>query len=339
MNRRRLAPLLAASLLLLLSLAVRVRIGAMPIGYGKIAAYMTGRGATLPDVERRVIAVRLRHGALVALVGAGLAAAGCAYQAALRNALADPFILGVSAGAALSAAAALTFEFSLHTLAGLAPSFSAGRDLPVAAFAGAMLTIVALLLVHRIRPGSILTLVLAGVALNSFLSAALTILMYRSSNLRGLYGWLLGSIEAGSPETLAAVALVVLGATSLLLARAGTLNALLLDRRVAASLGLDEARETAFFVVVSSVIVAAVVATSGMIGFVGLLAPHAARMICGSDHRILLPFSFLLGGFSLVACDAAGRLLFAEAVPVGVITSFLGAPFFIYLLVRKADGR
>lgn len=339
MNRRGAAVIALGALLLLAALAVRVGIGHAPVGYRAFAAHLAGRGGDLTELERRVVVLRLREAAQVALVGAGLAVAGASYQAALRNPLADPFILGVSSAAALAAAAALSFEISLPALLGFAESFSAGRDLPPAAFAGALLCIACLLALHRIRPGSTLTLVLAGVAMSSFFSAALTILMYRSANLRGLYGWLLGSVDSGSGAALAATAAVVLSATALLVARAATLNVLLLDRRVAASLGVDEARETARFVVVASFIVAAVVATSGMIGFVGLLVPHAARLLAGADHRALLPASFLLGGFALTACDAAGRLLFAEAIPVGVLTSFLGAPFFVYLLVRKAGPR
>lgn len=335
MNRRRTALLAGGAILLFASILIRLHVGSLPLAAGKLRAYLFLGGAGLSELELGVIGLRLHHALLVALVGAGLAVAGCVYQGALRNQLADPYILGVSSGAALAAGLALSYDLSVARGLGLAAGFSAGRDLPVAAFLGALASIAVLLVVHRLRPGSILTLVLGGVAVNGFFSAALTIVLYHSRNLRGVYGWLLGSIEAGDPTRLAVTAAVVLAATALLCARAGVLNVMTLDRRVAATLGIDADRETIWFVVVASVIVAAVVAVSGMIGFVGLLAPHAARLLIGADHKYLLPFSFIVGGLTLSACDAAGRALFPEALPVGVITSFVGAPVFVYLLARR----
>lgn len=338
MIRRAFPVLSLAALALVLAALWRISSGSLDISLAEFLAWLRQEPG-LPLATAQILRLRLQRTLLLILVGAALACAGAVYQAALRNSLADPFILGVSAGAALASATTLSWRFSLPVLVGVAQEFSLARDLPLAAFAGAMLTLLCLHGIHRLGRDSMLTLVLGGVALNSFLSASLTLVMVYSRDMRGIYGWLLGSISevsAAEPWTLTVTALVIGVSCLILFLRAPVLNLLLLDERVAVSLGLDTARERLALVSLASVAVAAAVAVSGMIGFVGLLVPHAARFLGGADHRLLLPFSFLLGGTVLCFCDAlAQNLIGGMVIPAGVITSFIGAPFFILLLWRR----
>lgn len=336
MIRRPGSALACGLLVLVLAALYRLSTGSMTIPLASYLDWCTGQHP-LPTHISQIISLRLQRTLMLILVGAALACAGAVYQAALRNMLADPFILGISAGAALASAATITWSFSLPALLGLSAGFTLARDLPLAAFLGALLPLFFLHAIYRVRPDSMVTLILGGVALNSFLSATLTLIMYFSRNLRNIYGWLLGSVTAGDPYTLMVTAGVVLSCCLALYSRSGILNLMLLDERVAASLGIDPDRERLLLITLASVAVAAAVAVSGMIGFVGLLIPHAARFLGGADHRVLLPFSFLLGGAALCLCDGLAHILIpGMIIPVGVITSFFGAPFFILLLVRRS---
>lgn len=267
-----------------------------------------------------------------AVVGAALASAGVVLQALLRNPLATPFTLGVSAGAALGAILAISF--------GAAIAFGPFSAVPLASFAGAILaaSIVYGLATKPGRPMSTSVLLLAGVTLNSFFSALILFVQYMSDFTETFrtVRWLMGDLDVGS-------FVPVLGALPLLLAAfavfgmlPSSLNLLSVGAEQAATRGVDVARVQRLAFVSSALATAAAVSLAGPIGFVGIVVPHLVRLMVGVDHRIVLPASALFGAAFLVACDVVARTVLAPVeVPVGVVTAMLGGPFFLWLLVRK----
>lgn len=275
--------------------------------------------------------VRLPRVGLAALVGASLAVAGALFQALLRNPLADPFILGVSGGAALGGVALLV----LGPLLGL----GAGA-VPPASFAGAGLALLALLAIAgpqgRLSPAALL---LTGVVLNAFASAAIVFCASFSGLVEGgrIFLWLIGSItEVRADVAIWVAAFLALGlACALPLARA--LNLLALGEESAAALGIETRRIKLLLLVSTSLMVGASVAVAGLVGFVGLIVPHLLRLLLGPDHRQLLPAAALGGAAFLVICDTAVRTLPAgRELPVGALTALAGGPFFLWLLRRSA---
>lgn len=290
----------------------------------------TGR---YPDTHQVIVyQVRAPRVLLAALVGAALAAVGATFQGLFKNPMADPYIIGVSSGAALGAAVAIV------TGLGLVLGYWA---LPLAAFAGAVLSTV---LVYNIaRVGGkvpVYTLLLAGVALSSFFSAIMSFIMIINANeLQQIVFWMLGSF-AGKDWSHIRVALpVILAGIAGLWIFARDLNAMMFGDDTARHLGIDTEKLKKLILVLSAVTVAAGVAVSGTIGFVGLIVPHTVRLVVGPDHRILLPMAALTGSSFMVVTDTLARIAIAPAeIPVGVITAFFGAPFFIYLLQWKKTG-
>jgi iron complex transport system permease protein len=316
--------------------------------------------ATLhPNFDREILlAVRLPRVLLGALTGAALAAAGVAFQGLLRNALADPYVLGVSGGAALGGTAAIAAAAGLRALAAggtivgaalraLGPAgtgaFLAGPyALPLAAFAGAALSI---LVVHRVAlaaRGGALTILLVGAVFNAFAAAVITFVksIVAAEKAQELLYWLMGTLAAGAPPlALGTAALLALTGIGALLLATPRLNWLALGPEAAAHLGVNVARTETFVFLAASLAVGATVALTGLISFVGLIVPHGLRLWLGPDHRLLLPAAALGGAAFLVACDAATRALFlwlATEPPVGVVTAFAGGPFFLWLLRRGA---
>lgn len=274
---------------------------------------------------------RLPRALLGLVVGAALAVAGAVLQAVVRNPLADPFVFGVSSGASVAAVAALTFT------SGVIATVST----PVAAFAGAFVTTILVFLLAqrggRVTPNR---LVLAGVAMSYLLSSITSYLVLRASgpdqSISQVLSWLSGSLAAAQWSDLGLPTLILVAATTLLVLLARILNAFLTGDETAASLGIDVGRMRLVLFVVTSLLVGVVVAVSGSIGFVGLVVPHAVRMVIGSDHRWVLPASALAGGLLLVVVDIAARLVLAPTeVPVGLLTAVFGAPFFLWLLRRS----
>lgn len=269
-----------------------------------------------------------------ALAGAGLAVAGAGLQAVLRNPLADPFTVGVSGGSAVGA--------TLVIRLGLEPLLPAGLALPAGAFGGALL---AVFLAYRVaRAGAAVpaaTLLLAGVTV-SFIAGAAVLLLQHTADLGQalrIGRWLVGSLDA-VPDDLLRVAAVLVASGSLVIGSAArSLNAVALGGEAAASVGVDVhhvVRRTYF---AASLIVGALVAIAGPIGFVGLIVPHVVRALVGADHRVLLPLCMIAGAAFLVACDLVARLVLAPAeLPVGVVTAALGGPFFLLLLRRGRSG-
>jgi iron complex transport system permease protein len=288
-------------------------------------------GVTESDPTRVILLhVRLPRVLLAFLVGGSLAAVGVALQALLRNPLADPFVIGISSGAALGAAVALLFGVGLS-----AWSLS---TLPVCAFGGAL---VSLLIVYRISAThfgfSIYTLLLAGVVLNAIFSALIMFLTSVADPNRafGMYAWLMGSLTGPDYPTLGILGLYLGIGLVLLATQAHSLNLLTLGEEAARSLGVEVERVKKLIFLAAALLTGAVVAFSGLIGFVGLIVPHAVRLALSADHRLLLPIAGLAGGIFLMIADTVARTLLSPSeIPVGVVTALVGGPVFLYLLMN-----
>jgi len=271
--------------------------------------------------------VRLPRIVLGLLVGATLSLAGAAYQGVFRNPLADPYLLGVAAGAGLGATVAI--------VSGGPPGL-----LPVAAFAGAVAAVLLTYGLGRtVGDREPVTLILAGVAVAAFLTAVQTFVQQRNADtLREVYDWILGRLAtSGWAEVRTVVPYVALSAVVLLGLRR-RLDVLAVGDEEAASLGVDVGRVRLAVVGAATLGTAAVVAVSGLIGFVGIVVPHTLRLLVGSSYRVLLPLSTLAGAAFLVAADVVARTVLSPAeLPIGVVTSFLGAPFFV-LVLRTSRG-
>lgn len=274
--------------------------------------------------------LRVPRVALAGLVGAMLAMAGASYQGVFRNPLADPYLLGVAAGAGLGAT--------------LAVAYLPGRGawpvdpLPVAAFLGALGGVGATYLLGRsgARTRSTATLILAGVAVAAFLTAVQTYLQQRNADtLQEVYAWILGTLgTVGWREVIVILPYVAVSGAALLLHRR-LLDVLSVGDEEADSLGIRAARVRLVVVAAATLGTAAAVATSGLIGFVGIIVPHAVRLVMGSSYRLILPLSLILGAAFLILADLLGRTLIAPAeIPIGVITALFGAPFFVLVLRR-----
>ena len=310
------------------AIAFSLATGASSIGVADAGRALFSPEAADP-VADIVRGIRLPRTLLAALVGASLACAGVIFQALLRNPLADPFILGVSGGAALGAILMLS----------LGSAFGFGYSaVPVAAFAGCLLTLVLLFAVagrtSRISPTGLL---LTGVVFNAFASSAIVFLASLSGMLDGnrIFVWLIGNISAIRLDVAPWLAgFLALGTLCALLSARG-LNALALGEETAEQLGVSTEAQRRLLLLAGSLMVGAAVSVSGLIGFVGLIVPHALRLVLGPDHRLLVPASVLGGAAFLVVCDALARSLLAgRELPVGAVTALLGGPVFIWLLRR-----
>ena len=327
--RGRALGLLLLAVLSLAALLVATSVGATPIGLSDLLSILAGGGE--PSGRAIVIDVRLARVLLAAVVGAALASAGAAYQAVLRNPLADPFILGVSGGAALGATVYVA----------LSPSSAVGSPLgrPIAAFAGAAATLVVLFGLARFRGRTATTaLLLTGVVLNAFDSAIIQFFVTAGDPARfqGTLAYLMGALTSPAWSTLASVSLLAAAGLAVLAVHAHTLNLLSLGAEEAGQLGVAVERTTWIVVLAASLVTAAAVAFTGIVGFVGLIVPHAMRAAFGPDHRALLPACALGGAATVAAADAAARTLLAPVeLPVGVITALVGGPFFLVLLLRR----
>ena len=289
-----------------------------------------------PMQEAVLVSIRLPRACLAILVGAALAVAGAALQGLFRNPLADPGLIGVSTGAALAAALVIVLGGSLSL--GLSTGLRA-LLLPLAAFLGGLVTT---LLVYRIasRDGrtEVATMLLAGIALNAMAGAAIGVLIFVSDDqaLRDLNFWLLGSLGGVTWNSLLMAAPLMLVPMLAIPLLARPLNGLLLGEVEALHLGFNIERVKRFVVLLAALAVGASVALTGVIGFVGLVVPHLVRLTLGPDHRQLLPASLLLGAALLLLADLLARTLVLPAeLPIGILTSCVGGPFFLWLLLRR----
>jgi iron complex transport system permease protein len=322
---------------LLLSLALALAIGVVPVPLGALVTIVSSlvSGASLEGVPERVfVAIRLPRALMAVLTGAGLGAAGAAMQGLFRNSLADPGLMGVTAGASL--AAALMIVVVGEPATALAPGAFSLFLLPAAAFLGA-LGATSLIWAFAQRGGAVrlTTLLLSGIAVNTVAFAGVGFLTYIATDvqLRELTSWNLGSMNGATWGGVLASAPFVLGCVLGLPRVARALNALSLGEEDAKFLGVDVERTKRVVLVLVALGAGASVAFTGAIGFIGLVVPHLVRLAVGPDHRTLLPCSALLGAILLTLADTFGRVVAAPLeLPVGVVTALLGAPFFLWLL-------
>jgi iron complex transport system permease protein len=281
-----------------------------------------------------VTEIRLPRVVLALVVGALLSTAGAAYQGTFRNPLADPYLLGAGAGAGLTVT--LVIVSSSATVAG------GDQLVPLAAFVGALGAVTCTYLIGRSAGGvAVVTLILAGVAITSFLTAVQAFLLQRNSdNIREVYSFILGRLTvAGWTEVVLVLPYFVVAIVVLLMHRR-VLDVLAVGEDEASTLGVPVARSRLVIVAAASLATAAAVAVAGLIGFVGIIVPHTVRLVAGASYRVILPLSILFGGAFLVFADLIGRTIIAPAeLPIGVITAFVGAPFFLVILRTSVRSR
>lgn len=271
---------------------------------------------------------------MAVLAGAGLAVCGTAMQASVQNPLADPYVLGISAGASLGATFAILFNMS-GVLAGLGTSFWA--------FVGALMAGLLVMVLSGIG-GQISTvkMILAGTIANALFSAFTNSIVYIADNAEGIRSvtfWTMGSLAAAKWSNLALPAIGVLLGCMFFLTQARNLNTLLLGEEAATTLGIDLARVRRHNLIMTALVTGLIVAACGVIGFVGLIIPHIVRSFVGSDHRRLLPAAILFGSLFLTWADAMARsVLTTGELPIGIITALIGAPFFLYILLKSSFG-
>ncbi|UUO02463.1 iron ABC transporter permease [Mycolicibacterium novocastrense] len=331
--------LAALAALLLVCVTVGITIGSVALPPGQVWQILLHRlnpmlvDPTWPPVRASIVLdARLPRVVLAAVIGAGLAGCGMVLQAVVRNPLADPMLLGVSSGASVGAVAVLVAGSSLGLFM-----------LPAAAFLGALVALVVVYLLARTGGRmTTLRLILAGVAVAEVLSAVASLLIVTSDDphkAQSAVRWMLGGLGGATWSTVWIPAIAVAVGIAVLLAVTRPLNLLYSGEEAAAALGLDVHRFRAAMFVVVALMVGAMVAVSGAIGFVGLIMPHIVRMLVGADHRRALPAAALLGASFLIACDIAARTVAApEELPVGVLTALVGGPYFLWLMRRKVSA-
>ncbi len=329
---RLLAALGTLALLVALAGLSALFIGSAHVSPHAVLAVLTGLGSAQGVDEVVVLSLRLPRILAALLAGGALAVAGVGFQALTSNPLAEPSVLGVSSGAAFGVVLAQVF--------GLRAGLLEALGLTAFAFAGALIAGVAVYLIASRAGGlPVHTLLLAGVIVGIFFSAAITVLisLVDFDRLGGVIHWLLGNLSPIPPRALGVFAVVAAVGFALVLGQSRQLNLLALGEEGAQQLGVNAERVKRRIFVGAALLVSAVVAFVGPIGFVGLIVPHALRMMLGPDNRVLVPTALLGGGVFLLVADTVARNLMAPAeLSVGVITSFCGAPFFIYLMRSRS---
>jgi len=332
---RRRVVLVALVVALGAAMAAGVAFGAVSIPLGRIIgaigrAFTGGGGIT----DAVVMDLRLPRVVMAALVGASLATAGVIYQALFRNALADPYILGISSGAGLGATLALV----------VGGTTVVGRivGVPAGAFVGALLTM--FLVVRLASRGGRLdatSLLLAGVAMSYTLAALSSFVMvFARESMQAVVFWMMGGLQGASWPYVAVLGTMFVAGSVIPFRYSRHLDLMLLGDERAGQLGVDVERFKIVALCCASLVVAGAVSVSGLIGFVGLMTPHMARLVLGPDHRLLLPASAIAGAIVMVLSDLVARVVLAPVeLPVGIVTALAGGPFFIWLLVRKERER
>jgi iron complex transport system permease protein len=319
---------LVMAFVLLLVVVVSLLVGTAEVSFSKFVALAFGSLDANDPARLIILRIRLPRIILAGLSGFSLALGGVIFQALLRNPLADPFILGISSSSAFGAIVGILLGFT----------FSFG--VPLMSFAGALLAVYLVLALGTKKMGmESSTILLTGVILNAFFTAVIMffISVASDSRLHTMLFWLYGDLSQSRYASLLVLTPVLLVAFFILFSFAKELNLITTGEEIALQLGVDVERAKKMCLVLVSLVIGLVVSFSGLIGFVGLIVPHMARMAFGSDHRLLVPVASLGGAAFLIAADTLARLLISPSeLPVGVITAFLGAPFFLYLL--KARG-
>jgi iron complex transport system permease protein len=333
-KRKRLL-LLVGLLLLVLCIIIAAQNGPINIPFADVVRYIftfntEGRGGVIWNIRMvRIV------GALLA--GAGLAVAGVVMQCILRNPLASPFTLGISSSAAFGASFAIIF---LRAGSSMTSTVSINNPYvtTISAFLFSLLATGSILLLTRITRVSAETMVLAGVAISAMFSAGLSFMQYiaTDSQLGNIVAWTFGDLGKATWSWNSLIFLVLLPVVLYFFYKRWDYNAMDAGEDTAKGLGVNTERERVVGMVLSSVLSAFIVSFFGIIAFIGLLAPHITRMIIGSDHRHLIPLSIIVGAIVLITADGIGQvIIFPSVIPVGIITSLLGGPIFIYLLIRR----
>jgi ABC-type Fe3+-siderophore transport system permease subunit len=320
---------LIMAFVLLLVGAASLLIGTAEVSLHNIVALVSGSAGPEDPARLILLRIRLPRIILAGLAGFSLALGGVVFQALLRNPLADPFILGVSSGSAFGAIIGILLGFT----------FSAG--IPFMSFAGALLAVCLVLALGTRKMGmESSTILLTGVILNAFFTAVIMffISIVADSRLHTMLFWLYGDLSQSRYAPLVLLTPALIAASLILFGFAKELNLITTGEEIAFQLGVDVEKAKRTCLVLVSLLIGLVVSFSGLIGFVGLIVPHLARMAFGSDHRLLIPAASLGGATFLIAADTLARVLISPSeLPVGVITAFLGAPFFLYLLRARGS--
>jgi iron complex transport system permease protein len=338
-RRRRISVILLLLAILAICVVVAAAVGTVYVPFGDVLKMCWNKLSpfnftpTWRSVDETIIfQVRLPRVIGASLVGAALATAGVLFQGLLRNPMADPYIIGTSAGAALGATVAMLLPLSM--------AFLGFGMVPVLAFAGALATVFLVYYLARVGGQTpVVSMLLAGFVVSAMLTALMFLIITMSDKLypkvHSVYAFLMGGISVAGWGQIAVIAPIIVVGIVLTRLWAFRLNAFAIGEEGAAHVGIDVERNKAMFLALGSVLTAAAVSISGLIGFVGLVIPHALRLLLGPDHRNLIPCSALAGAAFLVIADMLARTLPSSGeMPVGIITALIGAPVFIYLLRR-----
>lgn len=333
---------LVSTVLLLLTMLVATGIGAVTVPlvdtWSVIIGHLTGAPPRVDLATDQIVwQYRIPRVLLAVLVGGGLAVSGVVLQAVANNALADPFVLGLSYGASLGAVLVIVSGVGVFAAGGVL----AGLSVAFAAFIGAMVAIVLVFLLGQQRGRIVPTrLVLSGVAIGYLLLAITNYLQLRATpnELRTVMFWTLGNVSGATWRQLTLVTVIVVVTVGVLLFYGRQLNALVTGEEQATALGINVRNLRILLLVLSSLLIGVLIAAAGGIGFVGLIVPHIVRLAFGGDHRRVLPLSVLFGGLYLVAVDLLSRIVDPpNELPIGIFTAAFGAPFFLWLLRRNQD--
>lgn len=332
--QRRISFNLLALLLLLLVSCVALNIGSYKISPSEILPALMKGEAVLWNVRIPRIVTAI-------IVGASLALSGAVLQCILKNPLASPFTLGITHGAAFGASVAIVF-FGAGTLhrVGEGVTISNPYIVPVFAFVGAMTTATIILLLARLRNLSPVAIILAGVAMSSLFQAGVMLIQYFATDIQvaAIVFWTFGEVSRAGWKEIHVILVILLICLTVFIYRRWDYNSLLLGDETAKSLGVEVQKVRFEGLVLSSLLTATCVSFTGIIGFVGLVAPHMVRLIIGGDYRFLIPSTTILGALILLTSDTVGRTIIAPTIiPVGIVTSMLGAPLFIYLLLKGGE--
>lgn len=325
--------ILFGSLFLVVLFIVSLTLGAVSMDFidalNMVVALIMKFGNPSGLNENIIFYARMPRGLAAIAVGVGLAVAGVVMQALIRNPLVDPYITGVSSGAGLGA--------TLAGLAGVTLFGIASYSIPIAAFVGAIIAFFVTMLLAEAAGGKAISYVLAGVIIGVLVGAFTTLVItFNAEELHGVLFWMFGSFGYVGWQTTMLIVIPVLITCLVILLYARDLNVILLGDEQAKQLGLNVKNLKRFMIVVVSILASVCVAFTGIIGFVGLVVPHVARLLVGGDHRMLLPASMVLGGILMLLADIASRTLAAPAeLPVGAIVAMVGAPFFLFLMVKQ----
>jgi iron complex transport system permease protein len=338
-KKRKILVLLSIFIALLLTVVISISLGAgsprfseaMEVIFSKIFPFLNlNSGPQLTQII--ILNLRLPRIILAMLAGAGLAAAGATMQGVLRNPLVSSYVLGISSAAGFGAALAIVFGVGILSVFG-------GYIVIVNAFLFSLVAMVIVYGIARVRGMSSETVILVGVAVGFLFSALLSLIQYVAPEYKAVSAvvfWLMGSLSSAAWGDILIIFPLVIISVVLMVQQSWNINVMSMGHDVATSLGVNSKRVLAINMVLETLATASIIAFTGVIGFVDLIAPHMARMLIGSDHRFLIPCSALVGAFLLLCSDTVARLVIAPTeLPVGIVTSLLGVPFFVYILVSK----